>query len=103
MNERILGNNTPEKNRGNEGKGRAKGALNKTTKAVKDALQEAFEGLGGVVALTAWAKDEPTEFYKLWAKMLPTEVKAKVENVGDIPIGKVQIEVINANTQDTSD
>jgi len=88
---------------GNRGKGRVKGVPNKATKAVKEALQEAFDKLGGVVALTEWAKVEPTEFYKLWAKMLPTEVKAKVENVGDIPIGKVQIEVINANTQDTSD
>lgn len=88
---------------GNRGKGRVKGVPNKATKAVKEALQEAFDGLGGVASLTAWAKNEPTEFYKLWAKLLPTEVKAKVENVGDIPIGKVQIEVINANTQDTSD
>jgi len=82
--------------------GRVKGVPNKTTKAVKDALQEAFEGLGGVVALTAWAKKEPTEFYKIWAKLLPTEVKAQVKTMGDIPVGKVQIEVISANSQDTS-
>ena len=88
---------------GNRGKGRVKGVPNKATKAVKEALQEAFDELGGVTALTEWAKVEPTEFYKLWAKMLPTEVKAKVENVGDIPIGKVQIEVINANAKDSSD
>ena len=36
-------------------------------------------------------------------RSLPTEVKAKVETVGDIPIGKVQIEVISANAKDTSD
>ena len=88
---------------GNRGKGRKAGQVNKTTKAVKEALQEAFDRLGGVSALTTWAKNEPTEFYKLWAKMLPTEVKAKVETVGDIPIGKVQIEVISANAKDTSD
>jgi hypothetical protein len=102
-NERILGGNALEKNRGNEGKGRAKGVPNKTTKAVKEALQEAFDKLGGVTALATWAKNEPTEFYKLWAKMLPTEVKAKVETVGDTPIGKVQIEVISANAKDSSD
>ncbi len=88
---------------GNRGKGRKAGQVNKTTKAVKEALQEAFEGLGGVSSLTAWAKNEPTEFYKLWAKLLPTEVKAKVETIGDIPIGKVQIEVISANAKDSSD
>ena len=88
---------------GNRGKGRVKGVPNKSTKAVKEALQEAFEGIGGVDALVEWAKTEQTEFYKLWAKLLPTEVKAQVKNIGDTPIGKVQIEVINANTQDSSD
>lgn len=87
---------------GNRGKGRVKGVPNKSTKAVKEALQEAFEGIGGVNALVEWAKTEQTEFYKLWAKLLPTEVKAQVKNIGDTPIGKVQIEVINANTQDSS-
>ena len=57
---------------GNRGKGRIKGVPNKTTKAVKDALQEAFDGLGGVDALIVWAKTEQTEFYKLWTKLLPT-------------------------------
>lgn len=56
--------------------GRVKGTPNKATKAVKDALVEAFDELGGVPALVAWAKSDPTEFYKLWTKMLPNEVKA---------------------------
>lgn len=100
----MVEKSTVEKSREKiKGSGRVAGTPNKATKAVKEALQEAFDGLGGVTALTEWAKAETTEFYKLWAKMLPTEVKAKIENVGDIPIGKVQIEVINANTQDTSD
>jgi hypothetical protein len=51
---------------------------NKTTIAVKQALQEAFQGIGGVPALTAWARDNQGEFYKLYAKLLPTEVKADV-------------------------
>lgn len=60
----------------NAGKGRVKGVPNKSTKAVKDALQEAFTGLGGVPALINWAKEDRAEFYKLWAKLLPNEVKA---------------------------
>ena len=42
---------------GNRGKGRKAGQVNKTTKAVKEALQEAFDGLGGVASLTVWAKN----------------------------------------------
>lgn len=57
--------------------GRKKGSVNKTTAAVKDALTKAFDGRGGVRALTAWADENPTEFYKLWAKLLPTEVTGK--------------------------
>lgn len=53
--------------------GRKPGSMNKTTATVKAALTEAFERLGGVPALQRWAKSEPTEFYKLWAKMLPVE------------------------------
>lgn len=62
----------------NAGMGRPKGAVNKTTASVKAALEEAFNGMGGVPSLMAWAEKEPAEFYKLWVKMLPTEVKADV-------------------------
>lgn len=67
-----------DKRRGNAGKGRPKGSANKTTVAVKDALNAAYEGIGGDKSLITWAKTNETEFYKLWAKMLPTEVKADV-------------------------
>lgn len=83
-------------NRGRAGLGRPKGSTNKSTKAVKEALQEAFEGLGGVPSLITWAQSEPTEFYKLWTKLLPSEVKAEVTQVGDSPVGKIQIEVISS-------
>lgn len=65
------GGSKPGERRG----GRPKGGLNKTTKAVKEALVEAFEKMGGVPHFVKWGKDNPTEFYKLWAKMLPTEIK----------------------------
>ena len=54
--------------------GRTKGTPNKTTTAVKEALNLAFEGVGGVPQLQEWAKENPTEFYKLWVKMLPQQV-----------------------------
>lgn len=41
---------------GNRGKGRKKGVPNKTTVACKEALQLAFQGIGGVPALQTWAK-----------------------------------------------
>lgn len=66
-------------NRGNAGKGRPKGALNKTTASVKAALMEAFEKRGGVDALVAWAHEDPKEFYKIWGRLAPTEIQADVQ------------------------
>jgi len=60
------------------GGGSRKGIPNKSTAAVKEALQEAFEGAGGVESLIAFAEANKAEFYKLWVKMLPQEVKASV-------------------------
>lgn len=97
--DRKVGENTPVKNTGNMGKGRVKGVPNKSTKAVKEALQEAFENLGGVPALAAWAAENPTEFYKLWTKLIPTEVKAELTMPQGYPVGKVQIEVIGADAK----
>ena len=58
--------------------GRQKGTINKTTASVKEALTQAFEQMGGVPALLTWGRSSPDEFYKLWAKMLPTEITANV-------------------------
>lgn len=61
---------------GNAGKGRKKGVPNKTTASVKEAFLLAHQGIGGAPALTAWAKENQTEFYKLLARLIPTEVAA---------------------------
>jgi len=60
------------------GGGSRLGKPNRSTVAVKEALQLAFEGLGGVPKLIEFAKENQTEFYKIWVKMLPQEVRASV-------------------------
>jgi hypothetical protein len=54
--------------------GRPHGIPNRTTVSVKAALEAAFQGLGGVPALIAWGQQEPSEFYRLWGKLLPRNV-----------------------------
>lgn len=54
--------------------GRAKGVPNKLTVAAKEAFALAFQGMGGVPALSKWAEDHPTEFYKLYARLIPVDV-----------------------------
>lgn len=63
----------------NAGKGRKKGVPNRLTKGAKEAIQEAFKGVGGVAALQRWAKDNPEAFYtKVWVRILPQDVNAKI-------------------------
>lgn len=70
------GGSKPGQRRG----GRKPGTPNKVTVSVKAALVEAFDQLGGVTSLVDWAKGNPTEFYKLWAKLAPTEIKVEGES-----------------------
>lgn len=56
---------------------RSKGTPNVTTGQAKAALHAVFESLGGVRGMTEWAQQPENrgEFYKLWSKLLPTEVE----------------------------
>ena len=59
-------------------KGKPRGTLSKTTVAAKQAFQDAFGELGGVAKLTAWASENPTDFYKLFSKLIPQDVNATI-------------------------
>jgi len=37
--------------------------------AIREVLAAAYEGMGGLEALTQWARDNPEKFYALWAKL----------------------------------
>lgn len=51
---------------------------NKSTVAAKEAFALAFEGIGGVERLIAWAQEEPAEFFKLYARLIPVEHSGQV-------------------------
>jgi hypothetical protein len=72
--------------------GRPIGSKNKFT-TLKQAFLDAFESLGGTDGLTDWAAKgqlTKTEFYKLIARMLPSDVRQ--ENVN--PDNKLVITVV---------
>lgn len=58
----------------NAGIGRQRGTPNKVTKAFKEATLRVFDRLGGDDALLKWAQGNPTEFYKIAARLIPHEV-----------------------------
>ncbi len=55
------------------GGGTRLGKPNKLTMAAKEAFQYAFDGIGGQDALAAWGRDNQTEFYKLFARLIPVQ------------------------------
>ena len=59
--------------RGQKTGGRQKGTPNRVTATAKEAFQLAFEELGGVPALTKWAKGNQDTFYKLYARLIPMQ------------------------------
>jgi hypothetical protein len=53
--------------------GRQKGTPNKMTTAAKDAFALAFDDIGGPDALAEWGRENRTEFYKLFSKLIPID------------------------------
>lgn len=59
------------------GKGRPKGAKNKLTTTVREAILAAFDEVGGAEYLAAQARENPVAFMSLLAKVLPTQIDLK--------------------------
>lgn len=47
---------------------------------VKENLVAVFNRLGGTAAMADWAAENLTEFYKLYAKMLPRQLDAEIKH-----------------------
>lgn len=53
-------------------------------KRVAEAFEDAFELIGGVSRLAIWANENPTEFFKLYGRMLPTGTSVDLNAKGEI-------------------
>lgn len=62
--------------------GRTSGTPNTLTKTVKERVLEVFTELqeDPVANMKSWAKTEPTEFYKIAAKLIPAEINANIDH-----------------------
>lgn len=59
---------------------------NKLSGQVKENVVHVFDQLGGVTKMAAWAEENQTEFYRLYARLLPTEATLNVTHarVGEL-------------------
>jgi UV DNA damage repair endonuclease len=70
--------------RGQKTGGRRKGSVNRYSTSVKEQLLATFNQLQeeDKVNLLDWARANPTEFYKLSAKLLPLQVETEAKEPG---------------------
>jgi len=59
--------------------GRQRGTPNKCTASVRAALEECFERIGGIEILAQWAQENQTEFYRIWSKILPRDLRIEAD------------------------
>jgi hypothetical protein len=64
-------------------KGRPHGATGRLNRTVRETVLEAFTELQDDpnVNLVSWAREEPTEFYKIASKLIPTEITGSVKQI----------------------
>lgn len=79
MTSKVVGNRKPP----NAGKGRPKGARNKTTVKALEAIAMAADKLGGVDRLVAWAQEEPANERAFWATIYPRLLPLQVNGSGE--------------------
>jgi hypothetical protein len=53
--------------------GRSKGSKNLVGATAKENILAVFTRLGGTAAMAEWAGENRTEFYRLYARLIPTE------------------------------
>lgn len=75
--------------------GRPKGSTNKITANIKEAIEKAFEGVGGAEYLMRQAEENPQAFMTLLGKILPAQINADVTSKGQ-SIGDMQAAVLAA-------
>jgi hypothetical protein len=63
--------------------GRKAGTPNKVTFTVKENVIAVFDQIGGQEQMAEWAMSNRSEFYRLYAKLLPHQVNTDVRQPGD--------------------
>jgi hypothetical protein len=57
--------------------GRKAGSKNVFSATVKDNILAVFNRLGGAASMAEWARKNETEFYKLYARLIPSDTGSR--------------------------
>ena len=77
--------------------GRTKGTPNKVTGLAKDAVAQVFDKIGGIEKMAEWAEDNPTQFYQIYAKLIPTQVNGAGEDGEHLVEHGITIKLVSAS------
>ncbi len=78
--------------------GRPKGEQNKLTQSAKEAFRYAFDKIGGSENLAKWARNNETDFYKLFSKLIPVDFTSGGEKIES----GIRIEIVEAKKNENS-
>lgn len=63
--------------------GRKKGTPNKTTATAKEAISLAADGIGGVLRMIDWIKEDPANEKVFWSQMYTKLLPHQIEGTGE--------------------
>ena len=65
--------------------GRKRGSQNRATRTFKEVVLRVFADLGGHTHLLTWAKEHPSDFYRLMARLTPPGFPVRLGDFGGTP------------------
>lgn len=86
--------NTTKFGKGNAGK--PKGAINHTTRSVKEAIEYAAQGLGGADRLVSWAREDAANERVFWGNIYPKLLPLQVTGEGG---GAIILQLMGADAK----
>jgi hypothetical protein len=81
------------------GKGRPKGALNKTTRQAKECIALVAENLGGAERMEAWVRENPDHERVFWTQIYPKLVPLNVEGSHNVAMNQRSQDELEAYAQ----
>ncbi len=73
---------------------RTKGSPNRLGAQARENIAAVFTRLGGTAAMAEWAKDHESEFYRIYAQLMPREVTADVRVTSEVELTDEQLAAI---------
>jgi hypothetical protein len=69
-----------------EGSGRKPGTPNKVSTTVKQNVISVFDEIGGIEAMATWAKDNRSEYYRIYSRLAPVSQEISGADGADLPL-----------------